>query len=259
MVAIFNSETYKCACGLRDAVIISYSTCNLRPLPGLVVFLTIKGVLPRPHPYHTLTSNPSDMPSTELVVLSLTGLMRRYQEVRVIAVDTCMGRWTHMWTLTNPWYSIRLGLLCCEWAGSIMCGLIVHDCINDIFCNPNLWTAITIFLVMLLKLFSESLQKILSDGMFSSILTFPPPIYSPRFFVKISLKNDLWFLIHHMEELTLSYQKNIKLSKLDYPKPSYGRSKNITSLYTQRKKTCWFSTENRAKRMSPVLARLHMC
>ncbi len=26
-----------------------------------------------------LTSNPSDMPSTELVVLSLTGLMRRYQ------------------------------------------------------------------------------------------------------------------------------------------------------------------------------------
>ena len=39
-------------------------------------------------------------------LLSLTGLIRRYHEVRVIAVETWMGLWTHMCTRTKPTYSI---------------------------------------------------------------------------------------------------------------------------------------------------------
>ena len=44
--------------------------------------------------------------------------------------------------------------------------------------------------------FSENLEKTASDGMFSSKMLIGPkfslsPTYSPRFFVKISLENDL--------------------------------------------------------------------
>ena len=44
--------------------------------------------------------------------LSLTGLINLYHDVRVIAVETCMGRWTHMCTRMKPWYSIVEGSLC---------------------------------------------------------------------------------------------------------------------------------------------------
>ena len=73
----------------------------LLPLPSLLPFPS-----PLPPPFSLpplpslLTSNPASS------LLSLTGLIRRYQEVRVIAVETWMGLWTHMCTRTNALYSI---------------------------------------------------------------------------------------------------------------------------------------------------------
>ncbi len=79
--------------------------------------------------------------------------------------------------------------------------------------------------------FSECWEKTLSDGMFSSQfligLDFEllPHLYIAHAFCQKQPRKWSLILIHHLKELTLSYQKIIKSLKLDHPNPSYGRSK----------------------------------
>ena len=67
-----------------------------------------------PPPLRLSPLSPLSLPPRWISPWQVSSTCIPLHDVQVIAVETCMGRWTHMCTRMKPWYSIVEGSLCCK-------------------------------------------------------------------------------------------------------------------------------------------------